>query len=140
MLKNPRWSIGFCVELVAHAQIEEEIFYPATRKATHDDDMLDEAIVEHASAKELISQLQSMDPKDDLYNAKVTVLGEYIEHHVAEEEKEMFVKAKKAKLDLVALGEEMALKKEKILSEYASDSEARSVKKNAADKKAKQHA
>jgi hemerythrin-like domain-containing protein len=78
--------------------------------------MVDEAIVEHASAKDLIKQLQEMQPDDDLYDAKVKVLSEQIEHHVEEEEKEMFPKAKKAGLDLLALGQEMALRKQELMS------------------------
>ncbi len=76
--------------------------------------LVDEAEVEHASAKDLIAQIQEMDPDDDLYDAKVKVLGEQIEHHVKEEEKLMFPKAKKAGLDLVALADEMLGRKEEI--------------------------
>ena len=104
-----------CTALTLHTQIEEEIFYPAMREAGKEaEDMVDEAVVEHASAKDLIAQLQEMDPEDDLYDAKVKVLSEQIDHHVKEEEKEMFPKAKKSKLDLVALGEEMALRKDEL--------------------------
>ena len=106
-----------CTALTLHTSIEEEIFYPAVREAAKDaDDMLDEALVEHASAKDLIAQLQEMDADDELYDAKVKVLSEQIEHHVGEEEKEMFPKAKKAGLDLVALAEEMATRKEELLA------------------------
>jgi hemerythrin-like domain-containing protein len=101
-----------CAELTVHAEIEEELFYPTVRKAIDDDDMMNEAEVEHASAKDLIEQLLSMDPEDEMYDAKVTVLGEYIDHHVEEEQNEMFPKAKKAKIDLEALGEELAELKE----------------------------
>ena len=92
--------------------MEEEIFYPAVRKAIKDDDMMDEALVEHASAKELIAQILDMAAGDDLFDAKVKVLSEQIEHHVREEEDEMFPKVRKTHLDLVALGEEMAARKE----------------------------
>jgi len=107
-----------CKALIAHTTIEEEIFYPAVRAANVEEgeDMVDEAIVEHASAKDLIKQLQEMQPDDDLYDAKVKVLSEQIEHHVKEEEKEMFPKAKKAGLDLRALGQEMALRKQELMS------------------------
>jgi hemerythrin-like domain-containing protein len=106
-----------CNALIAHTTIEEEIFYPAVREAVKEgDDMVDEAVVEHASAKELIQQLQEMDPEDDLYDAKVKVLGEQIDHHVEEEEEEMFEKARKSGLDLVALGQEMAQRKQEILA------------------------
>ena len=107
-----------CKALIAHTTIEEEIFYPAVRaaKVEEGEDMVDEAIVEHAAAKDLIKQLQEMQPDDDLYDAKVKVLSEQIEHHVKEEEKEMFPKAKKSGLDLRALGQEMALRKQELMS------------------------
>lgn len=101
-----------CQALTIHAQVEEEIFYPAVRDAIKDSDLLDEAEVEHASAKELIGQIQGMEPDDDLYDAKVKVLSEQIEHHVEEEEGEMFPKVKKSRLDLTQLGAEMAARKE----------------------------
>jgi hemerythrin superfamily protein len=109
--------IRACLELTVHAQIEEEIFYPAVRAGIDDVDLMDEADVEHASAKDLIAQLESMEPGDDLYDARFTVLGEYINHHVQEEQDEMFPKAKKAKLDLTALGEEMWLRKQELRAE-----------------------
>ena len=86
-----------CNELTVHAQIEEEIFYPAIRKAIKDDLMMNEAEVEHASAKDLIAQIQDMNPGDPMFDAKVTVLGEYIDHHVKEERTEMFPKARATK-------------------------------------------
>ncbi|KQQ45781.1 hemerythrin [Duganella sp. Leaf126] len=104
-----------CLELTKHAIAEEEIFYPAVRADVDDsDDLVDEATVEHASAKDLIAQIHAMDPHDDLYDAKVKVLGEYIEHHVKEEEQEMFPMAKKAGIDLVALGEQIQSRKDEI--------------------------
>lgn len=113
--KKKKIADQICMALTLHSTIEEEIFYPAVREAGNEtEDLVDEAVVEHASAKELIAQLQEMDPKDELYDAKVKVLSEQIEHHVKEEEKEMFPKAKKAKLDLVGLGDEMAMRKDEI--------------------------
>jgi hemerythrin superfamily protein len=103
-----------CMELTVHAQVEEDIFYPAAREAIEEQDLLDEAEVEHASAKELISQLQSMKPGDELYDAKVTVLGEYIDHHVKEEEKEMFPKVRKARVDLEMLAEQIEERKQQL--------------------------
>jgi hemerythrin superfamily protein len=104
-----------CTALTLHATIEEEIFYPALRAASQEAaDLLDEALVEHAGAKELIAQIEEMDPEDDLYDAKVKVLGEQIDHHVGEEEGEMFPKAKKAGLDMAALGSEMAMRKDEL--------------------------
>lgn len=104
-----------CLELTKHAIAEEEIFYPAVRADVDDaDDMVDEATVEHQSAKDLIAQIHSMDPHDDLYDAKVKVLGEYIDHHVKEEEEEMFPQAKKAGIDLVSLAQQIQARKDEI--------------------------
>jgi hemerythrin superfamily protein len=100
-----------CNELKIHTELEEEIFYPAVRKAIEDSDLMDEALVEHAGAKDLIAQLESASPDDDLYDAKVTVLGEQIEHHVKEEEGQMFPKAKKAKVNTESLGAKMFKRK-----------------------------
>ena len=83
--------------------------------------MLDEADVEHATAKDLISQLQSMDADDDLYDAKVTVLGEYIDHHVKEEQDEMFPACRKAKMDLDAVGAELEARKLALTQEMAGE-------------------
>ena len=82
--------------------------------------MLDEAEVEHSTAKELIAQISEMSPEDDLYDAKVTVLGEYIDHHVKEEREEMFVKARKSKLDLVAMVKELTQRKMELKEEFKS--------------------
>ena len=106
-----------CIALTVHAQIEEEIFYPATREAIDDDDLLDEAEVEHASAKQLIAEIQSMKAGDRLYDAKITVLGEYIDHHVEEEEKEMFPESRDSDLDLKAIGVQLAERKAALLAE-----------------------
>lgn len=104
-----------CLELTKHATAEEEIFYPAVRAAQKDnEDMIDEATVEHASAKDLIAQILSMEPTEDLYDAKVKVLSELIEHHVEEEEEEMFTKARDADLDLEELGRQIAERKAEI--------------------------
>lgn len=110
-----------CDELTLHAEVEEEVFYPAAREAIDEEDLLNEAEVEHASAKDLIAQLESMDSSDPMYDAKVKVLGEYVDHHVEEEEQEMFPKVRKAKeLDLEALGEEIAALKETKQSQLAA--------------------
>ena len=93
-----------CEQLALHALVEESIVYPVAREVIDDEDLMDEADVEHAGAKELISQLQSMSPDDSHYDAKVTVLREYIEHHVKEEETIMFPKLAKSDIN----GEEMA--------------------------------
>ncbi len=106
-----------CTMLTVHATVEEEIFYPAAREADVQEDLLDEAEVEHASAKDLIAQIQSMSPDDELYDAKVTVLGEYINHHVEEEEGEMFPKCRRAKMDLAGLAEALAERKSELMAE-----------------------
>jgi len=108
-----------CEELTVHAAVEEEIFYPAARAAIGDDDMLNEALVEHATAKDLIAQIQEMSGDDEMYDAKVTVLSEYINHHVEEEETEMFPKAKKAKMDLEGLGVQIMERKEELMTATA---------------------
>ena len=105
-----------CGELKVHTAIEEEIFYPAVRAAIEDEDLMNEAQVEHQSAKELIAQLENMEPSDPLYAATFTVLGEYVQHHVKEEESEMFPQVKKAEIDLKALGEEMMARKESLMA------------------------
>jgi hemerythrin superfamily protein len=114
-----------CNELKIHTTVEEEIFYPAVREAIKDSDLMDEALVEHAGAKELIEQLEGADPADDLYDAKVTVLGEQIDHHVKEEEGDMFPKARHAHIDAAALGAEMAKRKAALMTEMGIDPEAR---------------
>ena len=103
-----------CAELTVHATAEEEIFYPAAREAIEKVELVDEADVEHASAKDLIAQIEGSSPSDDHYDAKVKVLGEYIDHHVQEEENEMFPKVRRAKVDTVALGEQIAARKEEL--------------------------
>ena len=94
--------------------VEEEIFYPALGESIEEEDLMDEADVEHESAKSLIKQLSKMRPGEDHYDAKVTVLGEYVNHHVEEEQSEMFPKAKRAKVDLVELGERITQRKEQL--------------------------
>ena len=106
-----------CNELTVHAQIEEEIFYPAVRKAIKEELLMNEAQVEHTSAKELIAQIQSMNPGDAMYDAKVTVLGEYIDHHVKEERTEMFPKARASKVDLVKMRDVLQARKEELMAE-----------------------
>jgi hemerythrin-like domain-containing protein len=104
-----------CTELTKHATAEEEIFYPAVRAAGKDkEDLVDEATVEHASAKDLIAQIMEMEASEELFDAKVKVLSEMIEHHVKEEEEEMFPKARDAGLDLELLGQQIAERKAQI--------------------------
>ncbi len=108
-----------CTELKVHAMLEEEIFYPALRGKISEDD-LDEAMVEHDGAKLLINEIEAGGPDDDYYDAKVKVLQEQIEHHVKEEEKQqgnIFQQARATDVDLDALGERMAARKEELMAQ-----------------------
>ena len=108
-------AMQICIELTKHAEAEEEIFYPAVRAARKDnEDLIDEATVEHASAKDLIAQIMEMEATEDLFDAKVKVLSEMVEHHVEEEEGEMFPKARAAGLDMMLLGQQIAERKAQI--------------------------
>lgn len=109
-----------CMALTVHAQIEEEIFYPAAREAIEDEDLLDEAEVEHMTAKQLIAEIQSMQVGEPLFDAKVKVLGEYIKHHVKEEEGELFAECRDSDMDLKALGEALMLRKSELMGEGAT--------------------
>lgn len=110
-----------CMELKIHTTIEEEIFYPATREALpKTEDLLDEAKVEHDSAKELIAQIENGEPEDDLWEAKVTVLSEYVKHHVKEEQNEMFPQVRKSKIDLKALGQQLKDRKEQLMEQMGA--------------------
>lgn len=106
-----------CNELMIHTQIEEEIFYPALRKPIKDDLLMNEAEVEHTLARDLIAQIQGMDISDPMFDAKVKVLGEYIDHHVKEERNEMFPKARASKVDLVKLKDQLQMRKEELMAE-----------------------
>jgi hemerythrin superfamily protein len=105
-----------CQELTVHTQIEEEIFYPAAKAALKDHELVPEATVEHASVKDLIAQVKDHTPDGEMYDARVKVMGEFVKHHVKEEQNEMFPKVRKTKLDLVALGERMAARKQELMS------------------------
>ena len=79
-----------CLALKVHAQVEEEVFYPRAREATKDNDLIDELLVEHATVKNLIREIGAMEVGDELYDAKIPVLGEMVKHHIKEEEEELF--------------------------------------------------
>jgi hemerythrin superfamily protein len=116
--KKEKLARQICTELKVHAMIEEEIFYPALRGKIESDDDLDEAIVEHDGAKVLINDIEAGEPDDDFYEAKVKVLQEQIEHHVKEEERQadnIFSQARKADVDLEALGEQMAARQAELM-------------------------
>ena len=118
--KKKDLALQICQELTVHAQVEEEIFYPALRAALKDTDMLAEAEVEHQTAKDLIAQIEGMGDADEMFDAKVTVLGEYIDHHVKEERNEIFPKARASrKLDLLSMRDEIAARKEELMAETA---------------------
>lgn len=104
-----------CNELKVHTTIEEEIFYPAVRAAIDEELLMDEALVEHDNARNAIAQLENMEPGDDRYDAMVCVLGESVKHHIKEEQSEIFPAAKKAKMDLARLGEEMQARRKELM-------------------------
>jgi hemerythrin superfamily protein len=106
-----------CTALSVHAQIEEEIFYPAVKTALKDKMLVPEAMVEHAGVKDLIAQLEGVEPDGEMYDAKVKVLSEYVKHHVKEEETEMFPKAKSSSADMAELGAQLAARKEELMAE-----------------------
>jgi hypothetical protein len=119
--EKERVALKICLALTVHTQIEEEIFYPAAREAIEKAELIDEAIVEHASAKQLIAEIEEMDANDELYDAKVKVLGEQVRHHVEEEEGELFPEIESAELDLEALGKKMAERKAALLEETTTE-------------------
>ncbi len=121
--RKQKLATQICTELSIHAEIEEEIFYPACEGKV-DEDLLKEAYVEHDSAKMLIAEIIAGEPSDEFYDSKVAVLQEQIEHHVQEEEKRLeglFSQARKAGLDMDALGEELAARKEQLKAEIEAN-------------------
>jgi hemerythrin superfamily protein len=116
-----------CQLLTVHATIEEELLYPAAKEAFEDeesDDLVNEAAVEHGSAKELIAKIEGMSSDDEHFKATVKVLGEYIKHHVKEEENEMFPELKKTELDLKELGSRLADRKFALMEQMGIEEEA----------------
>jgi hemerythrin superfamily protein len=112
-------ALKICLALEVHARIEEEIFYPAARGVVENGGLIDEALVEHAAAKQLIGEIEAMEVGDQFRDAKVKVLGEQIQHHVEEEEEDLFPQLQGGKLDLDALGQEMAARKQELFAELA---------------------
>lgn len=108
-----------CTELSVHAQVEEEIFYPAVKAALKDKELVPEAIVEQATMKALIAQVEGVTPDGEMFDAKVRVLAEYVKHHVKEEHTEMFPKAKASKLDMADLGARLAARKSELMAQRA---------------------
>lgn len=106
-----------CGELEVHATLEEELFYPAARSYLSEEELIDEAEVEHSTLKSLIEQLRTMEPEDEKFAATFKVLGEYVKHHVREEEGEIFPQLARAKLDWKGLSEEMNTRREELMQE-----------------------
>jgi hypothetical protein len=104
-----------CEDLKLHTTLEEELFYPAVREAIEDEDIMNEAQVEHETAKMLIEQIENMGADDPNFHATFTVLGEYVMHHVKEEEGEMFPQVRKSDLDLEELGARMRARMEELM-------------------------
>lgn len=122
--RRKQLSERICMELMVHTEIEEEIFYPACREFLKDDDIVNEAIVEHQAAKDLIGQIREMSPSDEMFDARMQVLQEQIEHHVEEEEKELFPKVQKTDMDLKQIGERLMERKKTLLAQMkAGDTE-----------------
>ena len=114
-----------CQLLTVHATIEEELLYPAAKEAfdDEDDDLVNEAEVEHGSAKELIAKIEGMSSDDEHFKATVKVLGEYIKHHVKEEENELFPQLKKTELDLKELGGQLSERKYALMEQMGIQEE-----------------
>lgn len=106
-----------CEKLTVHAQLEEEIFYPAARQALDEPELVDQAEEEHADARQLISEIEEMSPEDDAYDATLKALVAAIARHVEEEENEMFPKLEEAGLETESLGEQMAERRQEIMDE-----------------------
>jgi hemerythrin superfamily protein len=105
-----------CMELSVHTQLEEEIFYPAVKKALKDHELVPEATVEHETLKSLIAQVEGVEPDGEMFDARIKVLCEYVEHHVKEEQEEMFPKAKATQLDMKELGGQIAARKQELMA------------------------
>jgi len=120
--KKQKIAQQICLELMVHSTIEEEIFYPAIKEVV-EDDLYNEAFVEHDGAKMMIAEILEGSADDDFYDAKVKVLSEMIKHHVKEEEQRdgLFAQAKKGDVDLAELGVELAARKEAVIAEFASE-------------------
>ncbi len=116
-----------CLALAVHAKLEEELFYPTAENTIEEPDLVDEAWVEHATAKDLIAQLEGMKVGDEYYDAKVKVLGEYIAHHVKEEETELFPQTVRAGMELNTLGKTLEARAEELMTAFG-DPQSRTTK------------
>ena len=125
-----------CAELTVHTKLEEEIFYPALRAAIDDAALMNEAQVEHDGAKALIAQLANMSAKNEMFNAKFTVLSEYVNHHIKEEQSELFSQARSADLDLLELGQRIIARKQELTNGGKPARRRAPVKKRAVTQRA----
>ena len=105
-----------CKELTVHAQVEEEIFYPAVKAALKDHELIPEASVEHATLKDLIAQVEGLEPDGEMFDAKIKVMSEYVKHHVKEEQNEIFPKARATQLDMTELGAQISARKQELMA------------------------
>jgi len=110
-----------CQELRVHSQLEEELVYPTSREFLKDDEIVNEAVVEHQAVKDLIQQIEGMAASDEMFDAKVTVLKEQVEHHVQEEEKEFFPQIQKTDMDLKGIGEQLMMRKRDLMAQMGGD-------------------
>ena len=128
-----------CLALAVHAKIEEELLYPQAEEKIDEADLVDEAYIEHATAKDLIAQLEEMKVGDQYYDAKVKVLSEYIAHHVKEEETELFPEIKRSDMELTGLGEKLAMRTEQLKAEFGDPDSPKGKSKVGADAAAGAH-
>jgi len=117
MKKKRELVAQICTELTVHAQIEEEIFYPAVKQALKDKELIPEATVEHNTLKQLIAEVEGKEPDGEMFDARIKVMSEYVKHHVKEEQTEIFPKAKTTKLDMEELGALLMERKEELLAQ-----------------------
>jgi hemerythrin superfamily protein len=113
-LKRRALAEEICMELTIHARLEEELFYPAVRDALQDDDVMDEAEEQHGSQREFVAQILATSAEDELYDARVAVLAEYVERHVRQEREQVFNRMLASRLDLQSLARSLTVRKEEL--------------------------
>lgn len=113
-LKRRALAEEICLELTIHARLEEELFYPAVREALQDDDVMDEAEEQHGSQREFVAQILATAAEDELYDARVAVLAEYVERHVRQEREQVFNRILASRLDLQSLARSLTVRKEEL--------------------------
>lgn len=120
--RKQQLSERICMELMIHTEIEEEIFYPQCREVLGDDEIVNESLVEHQAAKDLIGEIRGMAASDEMFDARMQVLQEQIEHHVDEEEKKLFPQIQKTDMDLKGVGRQLAERKEELQAQMKTES------------------